>query len=257
MEGREGGVKMGRADDLLRGFGSTFASSAAVRPRDAGRSAGVDVHRIEVAKIEADPDQPRRHFDEPRLDELAASLRQHGQLQPIRVRWDTKATIYRIVAGERRWRAAKKAGLLTLEAIILDDSTTLEAIRIEQVVENLQRDDLTKSDTARAYRSLMDSWGITARELAGRLGVSESTISRGLAVLKLPEEERAKIDSGKGSVAKAVVRSPRRKKPRRLERHSLRLPSGARIEIVAKPGVDLLGIARELLEAVGRGREAA
>lgn len=247
---------MGRADDLLRGFGSSFASGAAVRPRDAGRSTGIDVHRVEVGKIEADPDQPRRHFDEARLDELATSLRQHGQLQPIRLRWDPKATVYRIVAGERRWRAAKKAGLPTLEAIILDDATTLEAIRIEQVVENLQRDDLTKSDTARAYRSLMESWSISARELAARLGVSESTISRGLAVLKLPEEERAKIDSGKGSVAKAVVRSPRRKKPRRLERHTLRLPSGAKVEIVAKPGVDLLAVGRELVEALSR-REAA
>lgn len=215
------------------------------------------MHRIEVSKIEADPDQPRRHFDETRLDELAASLKAHGQLQPIRVRWDVKASVYRIVAGERRWRASKRAGLSSLEAIILEDSTTLDAIRIEQVVENLQRDDLTKSDTARAYRSLMDSWGITARELAARLGVSESTVSRGLAVLKLPEEERAKIDSGKGSVAKAVVRSPRRKKTRRLERHSLRLPSGAKVEISARPGADLVAVARELLEAVGREREAA
>lgn len=248
---------MGRVEDLLRGYGASMASSAAVRPRDAGRSSGVDVHRIELSKIEPDPEQPRRHFDEARLEELASSLKAHGQLQPARVRWDAKASVYRLVAGERRWRAAKKAGLLTLEAIILDDSATLEAIRVEQIVENLQRDDLTKSDTARAYRSLMDSWGITARELAARLGVSESTISRGLAVLKLDDAARAKIDSGEGSVAKAVVRSPRRKKPRRLERHSLRLPSGARVEIVAKPGVELVSVARELLEAVGRGREAA
>jgi ParB family chromosome partitioning protein len=248
---------MGRAEELLRGFGTTFNSSAAVRPRDAGRSAGVDVHRIELSKIEADPEQPRRHFDEARLDELAASLRQHGQLQPIRVRWDSKATIYRIVAGERRWRASKKAGKATIDAIIVDDATSLEAIRVEQVVENLQRDDLTKTDTARAYRSLMDSWNITARELAARLGVSESTISRGLAVLALPDEERAKLDSGKGSVARAVVKAPRRKKARRLERHSLRLASGAKVEIVCRPGSDLVSVARELVEALGRGREAA
>jgi ParB family chromosome partitioning protein len=248
---------MGRADDLLRGYGSTFSSSAAVRPRDSGRSAGVDVHRIELAKIEADPEQPRRHFDEAELVELSASLKAHGQLQPIRVIWDAKAAVYRIVAGERRYRAAKAAGLLSLDAIILDDSTTLEAIRVEQVVENLQRSDLTKSDTARAYRSLMDSWHITAGELAARLGVSASTISRGLGVLKLSEAERAKIDSGKGSVARAVVRSPRRKKPRRLERHSFRLPSGARVEISARPGADLLELARELAGELERGRQAA
>jgi hypothetical protein len=76
-------------------------------------------------------------------------------------------------------------------------------------------------------------------------------------VLKLSEEERAKIDSGKGSVAKAVVRSPRRKKPRRLERHSFRLPSGARVEILAKPEADLAAVGRELLELVGKAREAA
>lgn len=250
-------MSMGRVEDLLRGYGSTFSSSAAVRPRDAGRSAGVDVHRIELSKIEADPEQPRRHFDETELDELAASLKAHGQLQPIRVIWDAKASIYRIVAGERRYRAAKKAGLPSLDAIILDDATSLEAIRVEQVVENLQRSELSKSDTARAYRSLMETWGITAAELAARLGVSPSTISRGLGVLKLSEEERKKIDSGKGSVARAVVRSPRRKKAKRLERQRIRLPSGASVEISSRPGVDLLELARELVATLERGRQAA
>jgi ParB family chromosome partitioning protein len=248
---------MGRAEDLLRGYGSTFTSSAAGRPRDVGRSAGVDVHRIEVAKIEADPDQPRRVFDEVKLEELAASLRQHGQLQPIRVRWDSKASVYRIIAGERRWRASKIAGRGTIDAIIVDDSTNLETVRVEQVVENLQRDDLTKSDTARAYKTLMDSWGITARDLAARLGVSESTVSRGLAVLKLSEEERAKVDSGKGSVAKAVVRAPRKRKAKRLERHRIRL-SGSTVEITTRPDADLLAIARELVASLeNQKREAA
>jgi ParB family chromosome partitioning protein len=247
---------MGRAEDLLRGFGTTFTASAAGRPRDAGRSAGVDVHRIELGKIEADPEQPRRAIDEAKLEELADSLRRHGQLQPIRVRWDAKASIYRIIAGERRWRASKIAGRPTIDAIIVDDSTSLETIRIEQVVENLQRDDLTKSDTARAYKTLMETWGITARELAARLGVSESTISRGLAVLKLPEAEREKVDSGKVAVAKAVVRAPRKRKGKRLERHRIRL-SGSTVEITTRPGADLLGIARELVASLERGREAA
>jgi ParB family chromosome partitioning protein len=248
---------MGRVEDLLRNYGPGLSSSAAVRPRDAGRSAGVDVHRIELGKIEADPEQPRRQFDEARLEELAASLRQHGQLQPIRVRWDSKASVYRIVAGERRWRASKKAGLLTIDAIIVDDSTSLEAIRVEQIVENLQRDDLSKTDTARAYRHLMESWGITARELAGRLGVSESTVSRGLGVLKLSDEERAKVDAGEVAVSKAVVRSPRRKKAKRLERHVFRLAGGVKIEISCRPGADLEGIARELVATVERARRAA
>jgi ParB family chromosome partitioning protein len=247
---------MGRAEDLLRGFGTTFTASAAGRPRDVGRSAGVDVHRIELAKIEADPEQPRRAIDEAKLEELAESLRQHGQLQPIRVRWDAKASIYRIIAGERRWRASKLAGRLAIDAIIVDDSTSLETIRIEQVVENLQRDDLTKSDTARAYKTLMETWGITARELAARLGVSESTISRGLAVLKLSEEERERVDSGKVAVAKAVVRAPRKRKGKRLERHRIRL-SGSTVEITTRPDADLLGIARELVASLERGREAA
>jgi ParB family chromosome partitioning protein len=243
-------VNMGRAEDLLRQFGSAITASAAVRPRDEGRSAGVDVHRIELSKIEPDPDQPRRDFDEARLVELASSLKQHGQLQPIRVRWDSKATVWRIVAGERRWRASKLAGRGTIDAIVVDDSTSLEAVRIEQVVENLQRDDLTKSDTARAYRTLMETWGVTARDLAARLGVSESTISRGLAVLKLSDEERSKIDSGKGSVAKAVVRSPRRKKTR-VERHRFRI-LGATVEISAKAGADLQAIAVELMSQLRR-----
>lgn len=250
-------MKMGRADDLLRGFGSTLASGAAFRQRDAGRSAGVDVHRIELARIEPDPEQPRRHFDEAKLEELTENLKSRGQLQPIRVRWDVKASVYRIVAGERRWRAAKKAGFTTIDAIILDDSASIETIRLEQISENLLRDDLSKSDTARSYKTLMEAWGITARELASRLGVSESTISRGLAVLKLSDEERAKVDAGKVSVAKAVVRSPRRKKTRRLERHVFRLPSGARVEITTRPDADLVEVARELVAATSTAREAA
>lgn len=250
-------MTMGRADDLLRNFGATLTSSAAVRPRDAGRSAGVDVHRIELGKIEPDPEQPRRHFDDARLEELAESIRRHGLLQPIRVRWDSRATVYRIVAGERRWRASKLAGRPTIDAIVVDDATSLEAIRVEQIVENLQRDDLSKTDTARAYRHLMESWGITARELAARLGVSESTVSRGLGVLKLSADERAKVDAGEVAVSKAVVRSPRRKKSRRLERHRIRLASGATVEISCRAGSDLSAIVRELVATVGEGREAA
>lgn len=246
-----------RVEELLRNYGGGFSSAAAVRPRDAGRSAGVDVHRIELAKIEPDPEQPRRHFDEAKLQELTESIKAHGLLQPIRVRWDAKATVYRIVSGERRWRASNLAGRPTIDAIVVDDATTIEAIRIEQIVENLQRDDFTKTDTARAYRSLMESWGITARELAARLGVSESTVSRGLGVLKLSDEERAKVDAGKVAVSKAVVRTPRRRKGKRLERHRVKLPSGVVVEISTRPGADLVSIARELLEVVAQRREAA
>lgn len=249
---------MGRAEDLLRTIAPDLTAKAAKRPRDEGRSAGVMVHRIDVGKIQPDPDQPRRIFDEEKLVELSESLKLHGQLQPIRVRWDASATVYRIVAGERRWRAARKAGLPSLEAIVVDDSTTLEAVRVEQIVENLQRHDLTRSETARAYRTLLEAWKLTARELAGRLGVSESTVSRALGVLKLSEEDREKIDSGRGSVAKAVVRAPRRKsKSRRLERQRIRLSSGASVEIVSRPGIDLLTIARELVANLETAREAA
>jgi ParB family chromosome partitioning protein len=248
---------MGRAEDLLQRFAGDFTTKAARRPRDEGRSAGVTVHRIELGKIQPDPDQPRRVFDDEYLAELAESLKLHGQLQPIRVRWDAAATTYRIIAGECRWRAARKAGIPALEAIVVDDAISLEAVRVEQVVENLQRHDLSKTDTARAYKTLIDSWGITARELAGRLGVSEATVSRALAVLKLPEGDRAAIDAGKASVAKAVVRAPRPKKSRRLERHRFRLPSGPTVEIRAKAGADLLAAARELVAELEARRKAA
>lgn len=248
---------MGRVDDLLRNYGHGLSSSAATRPRDAGRSAGVDVHRIEVGRIEADPDQPRREFDEARLQELAESLRQHGQLQPIRVRWDSKAAVYRIVAGERRWRASRLAGRPTIDAIVVDDSTSLESIRVEQIVENLQRDDLSKTDTARAYKTLMESWGITARELASRLGVSESTVSRGLGVLKLSEDERKRVDAGEVAVSKAVVKTPRKKKAKRFERHRIRLSAGVTVEISCRPGADLHEVARELLASLEQSRAAA
>lgn len=248
---------MGRAEDLLQRFAPDLSARAARRPRDEGRSAGATVHRIELGKIQPDPDQPRRTFDEEKIAELAESLKLHGQLQPIRVRWDSSATTYRIVAGECRWRAARKAGLPSLDAYILDDAISLEAVRIEQVVENLQRHGLTKTDTARAYRTLLETWGITAAELASRLGVSPATVSRALAVLKLSEADQAKIDAGRGSVAKAVVRAPRRKKSRRPERHRLRLPSGSKVEITARPDADLLAVARELVAELEARRAAA
>lgn len=229
-----------RKDEILRGLGSGFMSSVAVRPRDVGRSAGVDVHRLELSRVAPDPEQPRKVFDEEKLGELAESLRQHGQLQPIRVRWDAKLAVYLIVAGERRYRASIRAGLATIDAIILDDATDVATIRVEQVVENLQRDDLTRSDKARAYRLLMQQWGCNAKDLAARLGVSESTISRVLGILKLSEEEQAKLDQG-GTVAKAVVRAPRRQRARRVA-WAHRSGRGRCVRVEGRPGDDVVGL---------------
>ena len=153
-----------------------------------------DLRNIKLTEIIADPDQPRRHFDEAALDEMTASVREHGILQPIVV--TPHEGSYQIVAGERRYRAAKRAGLDKIPALVrtLSDQHRLEL----SLIENLQRRDLNVLETATAYLKLRDQFNLTLDQIGHRVGgKSVSAISNTLRLLRLPDSVRQALADGK------------------------------------------------------------
>jgi ParB family transcriptional regulator, chromosome partitioning protein len=151
---------------------------------------------IPVEKIGPDPDQPREEFDEAALDRLAESLKTRGQLQPIRVRWDEGRGQYIIVCGERRWRAATRAGLATMTCIISEGPISPGELLALQCVENLLREDLSDMEQARAFRTLMEANGWSTHQLAKELGIVQPNVVRALALLKLPESIQEQVEQG-------------------------------------------------------------
>lgn len=161
---------------------------------------------LPIEKIRPNPDQPRRSFKPEHLDELVASIREKGVLQPLIVRPDPAAPgQYQIVAGERRWRAAQRAQLHSLPVVIRDfsDSEVLEVA----IIENIQRADLNAVEEAAGYRQLMDSFGHTQEQLAVALGKSRSHIANLLRLLSLPEAVLDHLRAGRLSAghARALV----------------------------------------------------
>lgn len=155
---------------------------------------------IAITKISPDPEQPRRFFDEAALSELAESIKEHGVVQPIVV--TPKGSNYLIVAGERRWRAAKKAGLEELPCIVrsMSGQNRLEI----SLIENLQRHDLNVLETATAYLKLRDQFNMTLEEIGKRLGgKSVSAVSNTLRLLRLPKSVRQAIFDGELSEGQA------------------------------------------------------
>lgn len=160
---------------------------------------------LPVDHLEPNPRQPRHSFSEADLAELAASIAQYGVLQPVLVSETTDGR-YRLVAGERRWRAARMAGLATVPAIIrerLDDDRHLELA----LVENLQRRDLTPLEEARAFEQLRVGLGLSQAEIADRVGIDRSTVANALRLLKLPADLQAMVEEGSltGGHARALL----------------------------------------------------
>ena len=152
-----------------------------------------ELRYLKLSDITADPDQPRRHFDESSIAELTASIAEHGVLQPIVVTVNGKG--YRIVAGERRFRAASNAGLEKIPAIVrtLSDQHRLEL----SLIENIQRRDLSPIETAVAYAKLRDQFNLTLDEIGERVGnKSVSAVSNTLRLLKLPKEAQQALLTG-------------------------------------------------------------
>ncbi|MDG2112852.1 MAG: ParB/RepB/Spo0J family partition protein [Actinomycetota bacterium] len=154
--------------------------------------------------------QPRQHFDEEALDTLTASVAEFGVLQPIVVRPSVETGRFELIAGERRWRASRKAGLTTIPAIVrtADDQTSL----VQAVVENIHRQDLNALEEAAAYQQLLEDFGVTHEELAERLGKGRTTITNTLRLLQLPVAVQRPLVEGQISAghARALLSCPDR-----------------------------------------------
>lgn len=158
------------------------------------------INEIELSKIQANPGQPRQIFDEEALEELAASIRQIGVIQPITLR-EVGSDEYQIIAGERRYRASLKAGLTTVPAYVrtVKDETVMEMA----LIENIQREDLNSIEIALAYQNLIDTYSLTQERLSERVGKKRATIANYLRLLKLPAEIQMGIRDRKVDMAHA------------------------------------------------------
>jgi ParB family chromosome partitioning protein len=162
-------------------------------PAEGGARAGVT--ELPVEAIKANHNQPRRRFDDADIEELAASIREKGVLQPILVRPAVFAGEYEIVAGERRWRAATRSGLRTIPALVrsLSDAEVLELA----IIENVQRVDLSPIEEAEGYRALIDRFGRTQAEVAQVVGKSRVHVANSLRLLQLPEPVKDMVREGR------------------------------------------------------------
>ncbi|MBQ3041104.1 MAG: ParB/RepB/Spo0J family partition protein [Clostridia bacterium] len=173
---------------LGRGLDSIFADNyIEVATADEG------IQTLRISQIEPKSDQPRKHFDEESLLELSDSIKNHGLLQPIIVRESAK-DYYQIIAGERRWRASKLAGLTEIPAIIIQ-ADALKAAEIA-IIENIQRQDLNAYEEASAYNSLIEQYSLTQEEVAEKVGKSRPAIANALRLLDLPEEVLEMLKTG-------------------------------------------------------------
>jgi len=163
---------------LGTGLGALFGDAAV-------DTAANDFDYLPLQRIEPKQDQPRTLFEEERLNELADSIKEHGVLSPIMVR-NTGNDFYQIIAGERRWRASRKAGLteVPVRIVTADDKTALELA----MVENLQREDLSPIEEARGYKALMEEFEMTQEEVAHRVSKSRPAVANSLRLLTLPDE---------------------------------------------------------------------
>lgn len=162
---------------------------------------------LPISQVEPGLNQPRKRFDQESLADLADSIRVHGIIQPLTVR-RLATGYYQIIAGERRWRAAKAAGLIEVPAVIIeaDDRKVMEL----GLIENLQREDLNPCEEAKGYQTLMDDYGLTQEQVAQRMGKSRPAVANTLRLLALPEDVLALVEEGTLSAghARAILAAP-------------------------------------------------
>jgi ParB family chromosome partitioning protein len=206
---------MNRRSGLGKGLSSLIPHAGAEPAADGDTPVMAE---IAVSDITPNPNQPRVHFDEESLTELAASIAQIGMLQPVLLRRADPG--YQLIAGERRWRAAKRAGLATVPAVVRvsDDISAVE----EALVENLHRQDLTALEEAAAYLQLIEDFQLTHDEVAQRIGKSRSAVTNTLRLLGLPPEVQRLLADGKLTAghAKALLGTPDRMLQERLAKQA-------------------------------------
>lgn len=179
---------------LGRGFSALLPNAPAPAPAaEAGapRNANSVLH-VAIEEVAPDKLQPRRHFDEAKIEELAASIRAKGVIQPILVRKDGNR--YRIIAGERRWRASQRAGLKNIP-VLVKEVTERQAFELA-LIENIQRQDLNPVEEAEAYRRLIEEYQLTQDACAERVGKDRSSVANSLRLLKLPSDVKDALAEG-------------------------------------------------------------
>ena len=198
------GDKQKRA--LGRGL-SALIPQATPAPKAAEQAQKAGVLKLPIESIHRDKDQPRRYFDEDKLKELTESIKVQGLLQPILVRKDGDG--YRLIAGERRWRASQAAGLKEVPAIV-KDVTEVQAFELA-LVENLQRADLNPIEEAEGYKRLVEEFKLTQEQVSQRVGKERSTVANALRLLALPGDVKEMVADGSLSMghARALLGVPR------------------------------------------------
>ena len=189
------------AKGLGRGLSALFGDDPVVEDVSSSGST------LRISDIEPNPGQPRRHFDPEALQTLAESIRKNGLLQPVVVRRGENG-LYQIIAGERRWRACRLAGLTEIPAVILD-ADDLRAAQLA-LIENLQREDLNPIEEASGYQTLIETFGLTQEEAAQRVGRSRPAVANSLRLLALSQDLRAMVEQGRLSAghARALLAIP-------------------------------------------------
>ncbi len=202
------------------GLGKGLSSLIPMEGGPAQDGEAAEFREIPTAAVTPNPNQPRQHFDEESLVELAASIAEMGVLQPILVR-PLDDDRFELVAGERRWRATQRAGLATIPAIVRN---TTDISSVEQaLVENLHRQDLTALEEAAAYQQLIEDFEFTHDDLAGRVGKSRSAITNSLRLLGLPPSVQSLLGDGQLSAghARALLGTPDRSRQEALARNAV------------------------------------
>jgi ParB family chromosome partitioning protein len=188
-----------RAAEIAREIGGDADERLIKTPREKlrGRKVHVEACEIEVDRIVPDPNQPRNEFDHEAEDQMVASFRSVGQITPIQVRWSDEDGVYILITGERRWRAAKKAGLASLKCVAIEGYVTPDKLIEMQLMENACRKDLTFEEQGAAFKTLMEARSLTQRDLAGMLRIDQANIAHAVALLNLPAPIMAAVEVGK------------------------------------------------------------
>jgi ParB family chromosome partitioning protein len=198
---------------LGRGLGALIPQRPAEAPAPAPQSAGL--MELAIDQIAPNPYQPRKTFNEASIEELARSVRQHGIVQPLVV--TRSGDRYKLIAGERRYRAAQKAGLTTVPVVVKEMMGDGEALQIA-LIENIQREDLNPIEEAQAYHQLHEEFGLTQEEISKQVGKERSTVANFLRLLKLPDNVKKLLASGQLSMghARALLAVESQKKQEQL-----------------------------------------
>ena len=189
-------------------LGSLGGSGLSTPSEMQGRKKLNGAFSIDLDRLIPDPDQPRKTFEKEALEQLAHSLKTKGQLMPIRVRWDAKAERYVVIAGERRFRAAKLAGLASLDCVVHEKPLTADELLEIQLIENCIRQDLDPIENAKALKNLMEKKGWSQGELGDSLRMSRPAVNASLSLLKLPEDIQGQVATGRipPSVAREIAK---------------------------------------------------